>query len=62
MLSFLYVMQCKASKLFFFVCVCVYFVYIVLFQNYDENNIVIEMFVVKQIGEFASSHSFDTKI
>jgi hypothetical protein len=55
----LYVMQCKASKHSF---VCVYFVYIVLFQNCDENNIVIELFILKQIGEFASSHSFDTKI
>jgi hypothetical protein len=52
-------MQCKVSRHSF---VSVYFVYIVLFQNYDENNIVIELFVSKQIGEFASSHPFDTKI
>jgi hypothetical protein len=57
-------MLCNAKQVnsFFLFFVCVYFVYIVLFQNYDENNIVIEMFVLKQIGEFASSHSFDTKI
>lgn len=58
MLSFVYVIQCKASKHSF---LCVYIVYIVLFQNCDENNIVIELFVLKQIGEFANSHSFDTK-
>jgi hypothetical protein len=55
-------MLCNAKQVNILFSVCLYFVYIVLFQNCDENNIVIELFVLKQIGEFASSHSFDTKI